>query len=112
MLESGEIKSFFKSNDCHDFNAILCSYGIMGLVVSLEIQCEQLSKIEHIEYGANFEQVNKNSNNNIDILLFLFLFEKLDLRMFGCTFGLCKFLSNFLAAAHRSRVYLQQFSNS
>jgi L-gulonolactone oxidase len=60
MLASGEIRTFSRTSNSHEFPAVACSLGCLGVILSVKIQCEPLFKLEHIEYGAKLEDMLAN----------------------------------------------------
>lgn len=44
-------------DDNNEFNAIVCSLGCLGVIVSVKLQCEKSFRLEQIEVGAKLEDV-------------------------------------------------------
>lgn len=57
LTANGEIIKYSKTSNSHEFPAILCSLGALGIILTATLQCEKLFKLHNIQYGCKLEDV-------------------------------------------------------
>lgn len=56
-VDNDEDENENADDDNNEFNAIVCSMGCLGVIVSVKLQCEKSFRLEQIEVGAKLEDV-------------------------------------------------------